>query len=315
MKTVAFHSNQLGIRGTEVALYDYAHYNETILGNKSIIVSDKNNDLQALNKFISRFKVFLYEDFKECIDFTQKENIESIYFQKAGDFDGKIVPGIKNYVHAVFQERDIHGDSYCYISKWLAKKMDLEDQYVPYIVDLPQPTKNFRQKLNITNDQIVVGRHGGFNEFDLPFVYPSIYKVLETRSDIVFVFMNTRPFGPPHKNIIYVEGTYNMQHKSNYINTCDYMLHGRHRGETFGLAVSEFLFHDKPIISWKNGLDQNHIELLGEKGLWYKDSSSLIDLLLQITKPNCEFGYYSNLVKEFSPQEVMKRFDKMFLQK
>ena len=31
MKNVAFHSNQLGIRGTEVALYDYALYNETIL--------------------------------------------------------------------------------------------------------------------------------------------------------------------------------------------------------------------------------------------------------------------------------------------
>ena len=42
---IAFHSNQLGVRGTEIALYDYAFYNREILGNDSIIISDRNNDL------------------------------------------------------------------------------------------------------------------------------------------------------------------------------------------------------------------------------------------------------------------------------
>ena len=32
MKKIAFHTNQLGIRGTEVAVYQYAKYNEEILG-------------------------------------------------------------------------------------------------------------------------------------------------------------------------------------------------------------------------------------------------------------------------------------------
>ena len=31
MKKIAFHTNQLSIRGTEVALYQYAKYNEEIL--------------------------------------------------------------------------------------------------------------------------------------------------------------------------------------------------------------------------------------------------------------------------------------------
>ena len=39
MKSVAFHSNQLGIRGTEVALYDYARYNEEISGNNIRFIS------------------------------------------------------------------------------------------------------------------------------------------------------------------------------------------------------------------------------------------------------------------------------------
>ena len=39
MKKIAFHSNQLSLRGTEIALYAYAKYNEEILGNKSVIFS------------------------------------------------------------------------------------------------------------------------------------------------------------------------------------------------------------------------------------------------------------------------------------
>ena len=62
MKTVLFHSNQLGMRGTEVALYDYALYNEIILGNKSIIVSDSTKELSTLDKFKSKFEVLLYEE-------------------------------------------------------------------------------------------------------------------------------------------------------------------------------------------------------------------------------------------------------------
>lgn len=35
--TIAFHSNQLQIRGTEVALYDYALHNEAVLTRNSVI--------------------------------------------------------------------------------------------------------------------------------------------------------------------------------------------------------------------------------------------------------------------------------------
>ena len=35
---ILFHSNQLSERGTEIALFDYAHFNETMLNNKSFII-------------------------------------------------------------------------------------------------------------------------------------------------------------------------------------------------------------------------------------------------------------------------------------
>lgn len=46
MKTVAFLSNKLTLRGTEVAIYDYAHYNETLLGNHSIIITRDYNRIK-----------------------------------------------------------------------------------------------------------------------------------------------------------------------------------------------------------------------------------------------------------------------------
>ena len=61
---VSFHSNQLGVRGTEISLYDYAFYNREILGNKSIIVSDRNADMSAYEKFNREFEVILYDRFE-----------------------------------------------------------------------------------------------------------------------------------------------------------------------------------------------------------------------------------------------------------
>jgi len=36
---IAFHSGQLSLRGTEIALFDYARQNEDRLGNESVILS------------------------------------------------------------------------------------------------------------------------------------------------------------------------------------------------------------------------------------------------------------------------------------
>jgi hypothetical protein len=55
MKTIAFWDNCLCERGTTVALFDYAYYNQTFLHNKSIILYnnkliDRNNN-DVIEKF------------------------------------------------------------------------------------------------------------------------------------------------------------------------------------------------------------------------------------------------------------------------
>jgi len=312
MKTIAFHSNQLGIRGTEVALYDYAHYNEEILHNKSYIISCANADLTALKKFENRFEVFLYNNFEEGFNFVRSKNINYVYYIKAGDNDGKIIPGVKNLIHAVFQNKDIHGDQYAYVSKWLAKKMGAEDRYVPHIVSLPEPQLDYRKSLGISKDQIVVGRYGGYGEFDLPFVHQEIYNTLNNRKDITFLFMNTMPFGPQHPNIIHVNGTHNLQNKSNFISTCDYMIHGRNHGESFGLAICEFLYGGKPVISWMDGLDRHHVDLLKDSKFSYTNSNDLNSILINLVKAD-NSATCKSIVEQFAPKHVMGRFNSVFL--
>jgi hypothetical protein len=314
MKVIGFHSNQLGLRGTEVALYDYAFYNEQLLNNKSIIISNsKAADLQSLEKFKSKFEVFLYNDFSDCEKFAEKHNIDFTYFIKSGENDGKILKNTKNLIHAVFQNKDPHGDRYAYVSKWLASQMGMEESYVPHIVDLPTPNKNYRKKLNIPDTAIVVGRYGGINDFDLPFVWEAVYNTANTRNDVYFLFMSTAQFCSPKTNIIFTESTYNLQHKSNFINTCDYMIHARSHGESFGLSVAEFLSQGKPIISWIGGLDKNHHYMLGNEGIWYDNYDSLFGILTNVQKPTKSPDVYKKLVKDFTPKHVMQRFDDIFL--
>ena len=313
MKNIAFHSNQLGIRGTEVAMYDYALYNETILGNKSYILSDKKLNLEALDKFKDKFEVFLYNDFNECSKFIEDKNISHVYYIKAGN-NGKLLPNVNNLIHVVFQNKEPHGEKYVYIAEWLANKMCGDsNNFVPHIIDLPKPNDiNYRKKLNIPYNATVLGRHGGYDQFDFEFTYYAIVDALNKRDDLYFVFMNTMFFFN-HPRIIHIKGTYDLQNKSNFINMCDGMIHSRKHGEIFSLSIGEFLFFDKPVISCVHGYDEGHHFMLKNKGLWYSKYNDCLDQLLNFQKNKFEKGYFKSLIEEYTPENVMDRFNKIFL--
>ena len=78
MKKIAFHANQLSLRGTEIALFTYAKYNEDILGNKSVIFSSPNNNLDSLGKFQERFEVKLLH-FYEYEQYLRENNFAVSY--------------------------------------------------------------------------------------------------------------------------------------------------------------------------------------------------------------------------------------------
>jgi hypothetical protein len=110
IKTVAFLSNKLTLRGTEVAIFDYADYNEKILGNKSIIITrdyekikhEFDVDIKAYEKFKNRFEVYYYssqQDIDQIVNYTRSSHI---FIEKAGVHDGLISNRCKNIIHCVF---------------------------------------------------------------------------------------------------------------------------------------------------------------------------------------------------------------------
>lgn len=296
---ILFHSNQLGIRGTEVALYDYAHYNETLLGNVSYISSPANSDMGALEKFKARFgdRVILYNDFTEL----QKYPIDTAYFIKAGFNDGLLIPGVKNIVHAVFNASDKHGDVYVAVSEWLGNIHNVD--YLPHIVSLPNITEDFRDFVGMSHSDVVFGRYGGLDQFDVPYLGEAIRAAAD--AGIKFLFMNTKPFNYQHPNIKYSEANTDLNTKTAFINTCDAMIHGRTDGESFGLSIAEFLHQNKPVVTNIECRDKNHIHVLGDKGLYYSNANELYAILTSFEKRNY---IVKPLVDQFKPEIVMEKF-------
>lgn len=313
---ILFHSNQFGLRGTEVALYDMAHYTEKLLGHKAFITAPSDSDLASIGKFTERFgdRVHLYSDFSELEEYCKHNSISHAYYIKGGRKDGKIIPGVKSFVHYVFKWSidEKHGDQYIAVSKWLGKEIGTD--YLPHIVSLPDITYNYREHLGIPKDAIVFGRHGGYDQFDIPYL-ADVINSLVVREDIYFLLMNTKPLhATDHPRIIYLDSTTDLEVKTAFINTCDAMLHGRTEGESFGLAIAEFIHQNKPVITNIEARDRNHIHMLKDKGFYYSSANELFAIISQFNG-----SHYNNqhdlkdLIYESKPENVINKFNEMFL--
>lgn len=324
---VLFHANTLNYRGTTVAITDYAKYNQEILGNESVITycktygeeKDMGNEQEVVEALEKQFKVISYRagDLSKKID---DEKADVAYFIKSGQKEGGLPPmpgtdsdfpvNCKTAVHAVFQFYEPHGDRYAYISEWLSKQMtNGEVPFVPHIVNLPEPNGDYRKALGIREDQIVIGRLGGYYTFDIPEVKEYIKRFVVNNDKYVFLFIGTEPF-VDHPNVKFVKEIHSPQKKSNFINTCDAMLHARQRGESFGLSIAEFLSQGKPVMAWNGGHDKNHTEMLKDSGLLYNNINELNDMMNNIKSYNQD---WKARTLDFTPDAVMKKFKDVFL--
>lgn len=311
---ILFHDNSITNRGTTVAIQDYARFNNELLNNESYIVynnSDPYNDHSVIEYLNKLFPVYSYSNISELYTLCDRLGIDLAYFIKYGFNDGVLAnTPVKNAVHAVFQAYQPHGDHYAYISEWLSIKMSRgRVPYVPHIVDLP-PEKRIHH--NFGKGKIVIGRYGGNTTFDIPFVKDAVKEIVETYDDFVFVFVNTDKFYE-HRNIIYLDPILDLQGKTDFILSCDAMLHGRERGESFGLAIAEFLFHNKPVFAWRGGTDGHHTIMLKDHDTLYSDKQDLIDKLLSLREGKYLNSNYKYSVDEFLPHRVMRKFHDIFL--
>jgi hypothetical protein len=316
---VAFHVNEILERGTGVCVYDYAHYNETILGNRSLLVTRAPEDCQpdALQRCRERFEVVHYAEADRLEkDVLEPRGVDVLLAIKSGEDDGVVTQGIRCAVQAVFQRNEPHGDVYAYNSEWLARTMQgAVGRWVPHVVHPPADGADLRSELGIPRDAVVFGRHGGFTTFDLAWVPPVVTRVARRRRDIHFVFLNTRFPRPRFRalpgNVHFLPTTVDPAARSRFINTCDAMIHARQGGESFGLACAEFSAHDKPVITWAGGVDRAHHEILGRSALRYQDGPELYDLLTGFEPDPSR--RWDVVTERYSPQRVMRRFREVFL--
>jgi glycosyltransferase involved in cell wall biosynthesis len=317
MKKIVFYDNNLTLRGTSVALFNYADYNEKILGNKSIIMTRPDDTINlAKQKFENRFEThYCWFNGHSTQEFMNQNNVDYFYVIKEGtQNDGIVLYDTPTLIHSVFCKNDPHGHKYAYVSDWLAKNQgyDPKTHSVPHIVEkLPKPLYDLREKLGISKNKKVFGCYGGLTEFNISWVHETITKIVSERNDIVFLFMNINEFYS-HPNIIHLPATWVLEEKSAFINACDAMIHARLYGETFGLSCGEFALENKPIITYGGSSERNHIEVLNEKGIYYNNSEELYDILNNFDK-YLMFDNYDEPYKQFNPEQIMDKFKKIFL--
>ena len=285
---IFFDCGHFGERGASVATYDYAVGNEAILGNTSLVAYDTTspfNNPDAIRRFYGRFQIVPYAGKESFSIEVEKLKVDAAYQLVSGRRNKRALPMTAGRFPSV-----------------------------PHIVDMPFPNEDLRNSLGIPKSAVVVGRYGGYDQFDIEFVKRVISEVVDIRRDIFFIFMNTEPFkhNSAAGRIKFLPGSVEPLAKANFIGACDYMIHARLMGETFGLAIAEFLFQDREVIAWRGGPDQNHVNLLGETRFLYRDSTDLKRILLELIPARFD-GSRRRLMSGFSPDAVMRCFESVFI--
>ena len=320
-KLIALHTNHFSIRGSEIALYDYACYISVILQHNVIILIPRNHkehvhpntgltyDYDIDQKFSQSFPVIEYENLNDTLNDV---GADIFYTLKSGENDNLLGENILNCVHCIFQctSENKHGDVYACISENINK---CQAPVVPHIChNLPE----INEKMYEEDCKYVFGCYGGYESFDIEFVHIIIKKIVESRDDIRFIFMNIKQF-IDHPNVKFFDKTTDLFEKSKFINSCDAMLHGRSIGESFGMAIAEFTSLGKPIITWKHdgnpnyNEDLHHINVLQDTGIYYKDIDSLYEILTNFSQYKKTPTKYSEI---FTPNNVMDKFNKFFIE-
>jgi hypothetical protein len=340
--TIAFHVYNFSFRGTEVALYDYADKNETILKNKSFIVCPNKlseiNNHDVIMKFSNRFRIFKYKNYDELKYILKSEKVNAMYIIKSGDKD-ELTNSIENYIplliHCVYKVNDPHGLIYAGISEEVIKNSKFD--FVPHMITplekknneftLPDHrnilrendgTNNLRKCKNIPKEAIVFGRYGGKDTFFLPKIDEVLLKVVNNNSNIYFIFMPA-PYvleKIKHPQIIFHEPPrIDNFDKRKFIETCDAMIHCQILGESFGLSVLEFSSLNKPVITWNGGVMKQHLLNLKDRAILYNTSEELYNLLVNFKKENYNKGenYWNMALPKFNDINVMEKFENVFL--
>ncbi len=321
---IGFHQPHLTERGTSVALYDYADFNETLLKNQSYIFYQINHPIthalmeEACKK---RFgdRCIAYESFDQLDDLLQEHNISACYFIKHGGEVNQVSHVMPSLIHCIFQSHHPHGTVYAAISEEVACG---RCPVVPHMIALSPASQEdgveFRKLHNIPLDALVLGRHGGIETFNIQWVQEEVKDVVQKDPNVWFVFVNTEQFYL-HPHIVHLPVMVDTNQKACFIAGCDAMIHARTHGETFGLAIGEFSVANKPILTTR-GAANFHLKILGAKAMVLEQVGDVLKHIKTLQQwkrdgllTNAEQMDF-NCYKDYTPAKVMQIFQNVFLE-
>ena len=269
-----------------------------------------DTDPQVLEKFNKHLETIPISHWSEVDSILVEKKCDILYVIKYGTINHQISKKIKTVIQCVFNcsYEHSHGDVYASVSPFVKGNLNGVFHVVPHMINLPEVSNNFRNIFNIPKEAIVFGRYGGYGQFDIPYVQRIVEKVAKNNKNIFFIFANTAQFCEQLDNIIHMNKIVDLEKKVQFINTCDAMIWGRSDGETFGLSIVEFSIKNKPVFATNCG-DNAHVHLLGNKGIWYNEST-LYDLL---TNFKLDEKKDWNAYREYLPEKVMQIFKTVFI--
>jgi len=351
MAKIIFDLGAVGERAGSVSARAYILALKKFYGIESLIAYEKNHKNNN-NKRISE----LISEGLLLVDYSKEIDLHSIgknwgathsYFYTGGEYSTKWVKNTKKLTHAVFPIFEPHGDAYNYVSEWMyhkatqSKKMRTKNyrftevmkaklnpykldsnipiSWVPFIVDAKIGNGNdFRNEFNIPLEAKVVGRIGGFKQFDDKAAQLGVIELCNEHPDIFFVFVNTDKFYH-HKNLIFIDYL-SEQDKWDFYSAGNVFINGRLQGEGFGYSICEPLAAGKPIIAPHAArnfrMDKFHCGLLSGQNLLYKSKEDFKrKLLVQLSLPH-DSKILIELVNGYKPEYVVNKFmTKFFIDK
>lgn len=296
MMKIAFQLNELNLRGTDRAVFDYVR-GVSDLGHTAVVVTPRNgrHTQASEDRMRSVCPVVFYDDLVEAT-----RGFDACYLIKYGTVDNKKT-ACPQLVHAVFDATEPHGHRYAAISKWLGERDGVP--WVPFVVTPPdKPSK-------VVDGPYVVAYHGGPDSFDLDFAQRALVDALNARQDLVALFQGVIPF-TSHPRAFFLPSSPSVGF---VVHSAHALLHARSRGETFGSSVAEYASCGKRVITWANSVERAHLDhLSGDPGLApYTCYEDLFEILVTASPedPGCRPERWD----EFSLSNVMKRFEEVFL--
>jgi len=320
-KKIAFFVDVAELRGTTTALYDYADFNERILGNTSFVfVTDTpRNDARTLARFQERFnfRFALLEPDRKNQTLSQHD---VVYVICSGAPLALNVAPAKLAVHAVFDGASPWGDAFAMVSRSMADAHKL-DTWVPHIV---RPVQwlgdNMRAELGIPPESVVFGYMGSITLFDL-LGANAVGSVALTFPDRYFLFVF--PDGPNEdmrreftgcENVRFLAPIATEGRRHAFLRTLDAGIECNRLGHTFGLSIAEMSMMGIPVLCndlapWKN---RAHLDILGDCAILYRTNVDLTFLLATFRKRPRD-SRIRDRYADFSPEKVMKKFSEVFI--